>query len=354
MVFFHWMRKKASWKKFPALDTTLMVVGKATHRLFVGLPLCRDPEYISYCVNFAVNIGKAASVIRLFPLWLRGYVGRPFADVPTALKKSMDHLRPLVADRRRNMQLYGKDYPGKPQDMLSWFLDDVDGNTDEEKLKHIAFHILTVDYGAVYTTSMSFTQALYHLASRPEYIQPLREEIENVVGQEGWTKSAMGNLRKLDSFLKESQRLTGLSAVSTYRRVLKPFTFSDGTCIPPGHTLAIAAHSTHLDDAIYPDATQFNGFRFSDMKGSGENCQMVTPSHDYLPFGVGRHLCPGRFFTVVVMKIMMTHIIMNYDVGLEKEGERPVESWFVTDNIPNDTARVLLRKRVTTTESTSG
>jgi len=38
--------------------------------------------------------------------------------------------------------------------MLSWFLDDVDGNTDEEKLKHIAFHILTVDYGAVYTTSM--------------------------------------------------------------------------------------------------------------------------------------------------------------------------------------------------------
>jgi len=42
------------------------------------------------------------------------YVGRPFADVPTALKKSMDHLRPLVADRRRNMQLYGKDYPGKP------------------------------------------------------------------------------------------------------------------------------------------------------------------------------------------------------------------------------------------------
>ena len=64
--------------------------------------------------------------------------------------------------------------------------------------------------------NQSFTQAIYHLASRPEYIQPLREEIENVVGQEGWTKSAMGNLRKLDSFLKESQRLTGLSAGACY------------------------------------------------------------------------------------------------------------------------------------------
>ena len=80
--------------------------------------------------------------------------------------------------------------------MLSWFLDDVNDNMDEKKLKHIAFHILTMDFG-VYTTSIvrepagvlclistndgnqSFTQALYHLALRPECIQPLRKEIEN-------------------------------------------------------------------------------------------------------------------------------------------------------------------------------
>ena len=46
---------------------------------------------------------------------------------------------------------------------------------------------------------------------------------------------------------------------------------------------------------------------------------------------------------------------MNYDVGLGMEGERPVsESWFVTDNILNDTARVLLEKRVPTTGNTPG
>jgi len=41
----------------------------------------------------------------------------------------------------------------------------------------------------------------------------------------------------------------------------------------------------------------------------------------------------------------MTHILLNYDVKLEKEGERPSNSWFVLDNIPNETAGVLLRKR---------
>ena len=53
---------------------------------------------------------------------------------------------------------------------------------------------------------------------------------------------------------------------------------------------------------------------------------------------------PGRFFTVVVMKVMMTHVLMNYDIKL-REGEHPVESWFVTENLANGSAAVLFRKR---------
>ena len=49
-------------------------------------------------------------------------------------------------------------------------------------------------------------QILYDLANHSEYIQPLREEIEAVVQEEGWTKAAMGKLRKLNSFAKESMR----------------------------------------------------------------------------------------------------------------------------------------------------
>jgi len=56
----------------------------------------------------------------------------------------------------------------------------------------------------------SFTHALFHLSSKPEYIQPIREEVEAVIAEDGWTKVAMTRMRKLDSFLKESQRLNGL------------------------------------------------------------------------------------------------------------------------------------------------
>ena len=40
----------------------------------------------------------------------------------------------------------------------------------------------------------------------------MREEVEAVINEEGWTKSAAGKLWKVDSFLRESQRISGNGA----------------------------------------------------------------------------------------------------------------------------------------------
>jgi len=45
----------------------------------------------------------------------------------------------------------------------------------------------------------------------PECIQPLREEVEVIVNEQGWTKASMLNMRKLDSFLREATRLSGFA-----------------------------------------------------------------------------------------------------------------------------------------------
>jgi hypothetical protein len=65
---------------------------------------------------------------------------------------------------------------------------------------------------------MATTQAIFDLVSRPEYIQPLREEIQQVIDEDGQDiggdgfmklkKMSMPRLKKLDSFMKESQRLS--------------------------------------------------------------------------------------------------------------------------------------------------
>jgi hypothetical protein len=58
----------------------------------------------------------------------------------------------------------------------------------------------------------TLSNILFDLAPRPEYIAPLRQEVEDVINEYGWTKDAMGHMRKLDSFMRESSRYGGISA----------------------------------------------------------------------------------------------------------------------------------------------
>lgn len=53
---------------------------------------------------------------------------------------------------------------------------------------------------------------MYALASNKEYARVMREEVESIVNEEGWTKKSMQKMRKVDSFMKETQRMYGLGA----------------------------------------------------------------------------------------------------------------------------------------------
>ena len=115
----------------------------------------------------------------------------------------------------------------------------------------------------------AFTHALYFLAKYPEYTKPLREEIETIIEEEGWTKASMAKMRKLDSFFRETQRLRNVAAsmfialpvnishnevlsVAISRMTLKDFTFSDGTTIPKGQIVSVPGWAIHQDDVSFP------------------------------------------------------------------------------------------------------
>ena len=68
------------------------------------------------------------------------------------------------------------------------------------------------------TTTNALTYFVLDLATKPEYIQPLRDEIEQVARQDNveedgngvlrFKRSSLAKLWKLDSFMKESSRLS--------------------------------------------------------------------------------------------------------------------------------------------------
>ena len=93
-------------------------------------------------------------------------------------------------------------------------------------MQDLIVRMLGLNFAAIHTTSMvcllnlrfeqlvtlhfqTVTAALYVLAAHSEYVQILRDEVEAAIAGEGMTKAAMGKMNKLDSFVKEAQRLYG-------------------------------------------------------------------------------------------------------------------------------------------------
>lgn len=145
--------------------------------------------------------------MRLFPSLLHPIIGRlipAWWQVQQDIALAQELIVPLIEQRNRD-QLAGHDSFEKANDLLQWMMDGAD-ETEKSPAK-LASKQLLLTLASIHTTTMSVTHALYDLAAMPEYIGPLRDEIEQVLQEEGgWQHGALGKMRKLDSFLKESQR----------------------------------------------------------------------------------------------------------------------------------------------------
>ncbi|KAL4251285.1 cytochrome P450 family protein [Abortiporus biennis] len=318
------------WMPVPALDVMRMIVARVSSRAFVGLPLCRNMDYLNIAIYHTIAISEARNQFTLLP-----EIFKPVAA-------------PFINERIDMLKEYGENWADKPNDMLMWILET--GLSRGADLREIVEMLLATDFAAIHTSSNSFAHALYHLAANPEYIQPLRDEVESVIGKQGWSKTAMTNLRKIDSFMKESMRMNGINGTSIMRKAMRNFTLSDGTYIPKDTILVAPSNATHTDEENYSNAHEFLPFRFSDIRdedGEGTKHHFVSTSADYISFGHGKHACPGRFFAANELKAMLAHIVLNYDVKFEHEGVRPENVWFGTTLVPAPTAKVLFRKRQT-------
>ncbi|KAJ7575633.1 cytochrome P450 [Mycena floridula] len=167
-------------------------------------------------------------------------------------------------------------------------------------LKPLVAHFFTNTHAKIKEgMQYALLTALYNVATRPEL-------------------TSIGKMRKLDSVIKESQRVVA-SALAVRRTALKNFTFSDGTVVPAGCSVAAAQAAIHCDDENYEDGKIFKPLRFAEMRdseGEGLKHQMTTPTPTFLAFGAGRHAWPGRFFAALELKATLAHLLMAYDLKM--------------------------------------
>ncbi|KAI8989894.1 cytochrome P450 [Trametes punicea] len=339
--------KEDEWVGVRIFPIVQQVIARASNRVIVGLPKCRDPKYLEVAVNFTKDVFISSFIINFFPDILKPIIGRMTTIVSKNKRILLPMIRPMLQERQRMYEKYGDDWEGKPQDLLQWLLE---GARDKQiSFDDLAEKVLLINFGAIHTSSGTFTHALYNLAAYPEYQQPLREEVESIIAEEGWTKTSIGKMRKVDSFLKESMRLADGSLLTMFRKAMKDVTLSDGTRIPRGTLVAAAAATAHRGDNMrYPNPDTFDPFRFARMREGGPDAatkhQLVNTSVDFLTFSLGKHACPGRFFAANELKTMLAYLVLNYDMKFEG-GKRPADLRFGPVQLPARDATMLFRKR---------
>jgi len=133
--------------------------------------------------------------------------------------------------------------------------------------------------------------------------------------------------------------------VGVRRKALKDYTFADqGVYCPSGSTVCAAAYDRMHDSNVYPNPEAFQPRRFIDIDSPACGAKFTDVSEKYLTWGFGSLACPGRFHASIVIKLVITHLVMQYDISLENEMERRLWSW-ETFNMPYESTRFILEER---------
>ena len=210
---------------------------------------------------------------------------------------------------------------------LNWLVDIAEGT--ERNFPRLAHTETVLSLAGIHTMLLRQLSVIYDLTAHPEYMEGLRSEIASLAPN--WDKASYARLRQLDSFMRESQRLAPPTVLGLKRIMQQPYTLEDGTHLPKGAYVCVAAHSIENDPNIFPEPEKFDGMRNLKYEGSDPDSNVhafASTEINVLGFGYGKTACPGRFFASLVIKMSIVKLISEYEFEFMPGHGRP-KSWVV-------------------------
>lgn len=92
-----------------------------------------------------------------------------------------------------------------PSDLMQFVIDATKKTGEGRSIEYQLNAIIGTGRASLFTTGNTIYHLIYDLATHPEYIEPLRQELREL-GDVPMTRANVGKLIKMDSFIRESQR----------------------------------------------------------------------------------------------------------------------------------------------------
>ncbi|KAF2184216.1 putative cytochrome P450 [Zopfia rhizophila CBS 207.26] len=317
------------WIEFQPYQVFGKVSARLSARALVGPGLCRHPTWLDISVNYTENLFRTIVILRLFPAWMHPLICYSLPSYwycNQYVRKAKSLLSPIFRDliRKSDDGLWSPQGTAEDSNVLCWLADTAKGrDRDADTLAHVE---VLLALASVHTTLLRMVNVLYDTTANPEYFDELQAEIQGLNdSQNVWDTTSYSKLEKLDSVLRESQRMSPPTTLGLKRLFKEPYTFSNGMHIPKGTYVCLPTFAIENDPDNTTNPEVFDGlrsYRLRQRKKHGNMQQHSTRNDDHLfssmeptvlNFGYGKTACPGRHFASLVIKILFVKLLSEYD-----------------------------------------
>lgn len=210
------------------------------------------------------------------------------ANMERDLGHALDIASCYIKERTENQKIdKGKDRKDFLDALLELKGETKDGSTNFSD-KDVKIMILEIFLAATDTTTSTIEWAMAELLHKPELMNKVRGELDQVVGQNRKVEeSDMEGLPYLQAVVKETLRLHPPIPFLIPRRAVKETEFM-GYSIPVDTQVLVHAWAIGRDPDVWKDPLSFNPERFLD-----SNIDFKGHHFQLIPFGAGRRICAG-------------------------------------------------------------
>lgn len=314
-------------------------VAVCSMRSFFGGSLIDCEEILGVFLSFHDSCFKILNMKDLLPKFLLKYVAASVVRDKEIIRRN---IVPEIL-KRRDDEEYGKTRDDLLQHLI--MLNSGDSLISPEE---VAERCMAVIFASMVTTAGAMVHLLNDLASRgsmkiswpPASDKQLDNEHVNATSTVTlWdalymeqkevlsrydgnvNMSTISQLPLLSSFIKESMRMSG-TVIQNAR-----YCVSDGKigeyAVKADTMVYLSGSLTNYDPSIFAYPDVFDPLRFMNIRDSDP---AATSEVGLVPFGVGRHVCVGRYFATAELHIISMILMQKYDLTTVS-GEVPAYVW---------------------------
>lgn len=247
------------------------------------------------------------------------------SDIPIQLLRNVESMQKkiikcLTPERVAQMQRRSEIVQER-QEMLKKYY----GNEDFE----IGAHHLGLLWASLANTIPAMFWAMYYLLQDPKAMEALRDEIDSFLQSTGqkkgpgisvhFTREQLDSLVCLESAILEVLRLCSYSSI--IREVQEDMDFSSESRsyrLRKGDFVAVFPPTIHNDPEVFDAPKDFRFDRFvEDGKKKTTFFKGGKKLKSYIiPFGLGTSKCPGRYFAINEMKLLVIILLTYFDLEI--------------------------------------